>query len=417
MNENNPYIIFILSNIYESKNGVSTKYINFLNNISEEYNIKLFLPFKEKKYEKYIINKNKIKIIKCKGLKIPFYKDILIPIINKNDLKNEIINGNEIIVFNGEFIWIYKILLNLKNEFNNIKIFPTMHTDYIYYAKNIYLNYNFVFLLRNLDIYLENKLMNGIIVTGEKMKEKYSAHTNNVFNANEVNLDVFKNPKFDLYNNNFYNFIYCGRISKEKNLQEILDCCYILFNNNINFILNIIGDGPFLKEFINLIENKYFDIKSIITFHGSKEQYEINHIYQNLDNRIFIFTSLSETFGKTPMEAIATGIPILIKKSEASEYLYINKKNALIFDSPVDFLEKFIFFKNLQYIDKKIFIQNSINNILKYEQKNIFYNMINFIMQENIVEKKKENNLGFFDKFTIYGISKFMNCTGNIFGE
>jgi hypothetical protein len=66
-----------------------------------------------------------------------------------------------------------------------------------------------------------------------------------------------------------------------------------------------------------------------------------------MENRIFLFTSISETFGKTPMEAGATGIPIFIKKCDNSDMLYINKRNAMIFDNKNDFFELFVYFTEM----------------------------------------------------------------------
>ena len=50
-----------------------------------------------------------------------------------------------------------------------------------------------------LDYYLDKKYFEGIIVTGEKLREKYNNITNNVFNANEIDLSIFKNYKIDNY--------------------------------------------------------------------------------------------------------------------------------------------------------------------------------------------------------------------------
>lgn len=411
---NNIKIIFILPNIYECINGVSTKYINFIDFVSINFSVVLFIPYKINNCEKHITNKN-IKIIKTRGLTIPFYKDIIIPVIDENKLKKEIINGDEIIIFNGEFMWIYNTLNNLKKTYNNLKIYPTMHTDYEFYGNKVYSKYNFTYLLKHLENYLEKKIMSGIIVTGENMRNKYLNYTDRVFNANEVNLDIFKNVKYDLYNINQFNFIYCGRISKEKNIEEILDCLIKLYEININFNLNMIGDGPYLENFKSIIQIKYIKIKSNIIFHGNKKQDEINNLYQTLDNRIFIFTSESETFGKTPMEAGATGVPIFIKKSDITDILYTDQKNAFIFENELSFLEKFKYFIKLDYLEKKIFINASIDNILKYDQSSIFKNMLDFVLEINI--NKNKERVGIFDIFTLYGISKFINCTGNIIGE
>jgi hypothetical protein len=155
-------IIFILYNIYESISGVSTKYIKFIKYLSQKYNVVLFTTFQNKNTYDKIMNEHNntsLNIIKIKGLSIPFYKEIKIPIVNKKHLKDEIINGNEIIIFNGEFIWLYELLFELKNEHKNIKLYPNMHTDYFFYCENVYTKYNFNFIstLNYLDDYLEKK--------------------------------------------------------------------------------------------------------------------------------------------------------------------------------------------------------------------------------------------------------------------
>jgi glycosyltransferase involved in cell wall biosynthesis len=411
-------IIFILPNIYECVNGVSNKYIKFIKylSLSNRFEITVFTTFK--KFENYVkLDKvDNLNIIKLRGLIVPFYKDIKIPIIDKLLLNQEIKDGNEIIIFNGEFFWIYESLKKIKKNFKNIKIYPTMHTDYLYYATNIYSNFNFNLpsCLNHLDHYLQRKIFSGIVVTGEKTKQKYSEYTENIFNANEVNLDLFNNIKIDKYDDNFYNIIYCGRISKEKNIEEILECCGEL-NGKYNFNLHIIGDGPFFENLKNIIDIEYKNIKSKIIFYGEMKDVNINNFYNSLDNRVFLFTSLSETFGKSSLEAGASGIPIFIKKSEVTDYIYINKKNAFIFNDKKDFAELFKFFIDMDEIDKNVFINETINNIKKYDQNKIFDDWINFLLDGK--NDKNIMKLNYVDIFTFHGITKFINCSGNILSD
>lgn len=411
-------LIFILPNIYECINGVSTKYIKFIDYLLKTEHITLFTTFKNKDKYDELSKKTNLNLIKTKGLTIPFYKEIKVPIVSESTLKAEIKNGNEIIIFNGEFIWLYEILNKLKIKHKNLKLYPTMHTDYVFYGEYVYskfkfYNFSFTSVLNYLDNYLEKKIFNGIIVTGEKMKEKYSVFSDSVFNANEVNLDIFNSAKVDNYETNFYNFIYCGRISKEKNIEEVLDCCLAL-NDKYNYVLNIIGDGPYLQNLQDIIHLQYNKIKSKIIFHGNKNQSEINALYQSLENRFFIFTSISETFGKTPMEAGATGIPIFIKKCEISDVLYINKKNAFIFDNKNDFVDLFDNFLKLDKFEKEIFISNSVNNIKKYDQNIIFADYYDFLLNGKLLKK---NNINFFDIFTFHSLSKLINCSGTIMAD
>jgi glycosyltransferase involved in cell wall biosynthesis len=438
-------ILFILHNIYESINGVSNKYIKFINHLTNlSHDITLITTFKNKELMNEIKNTNKnLNIIKVNGLNIPFYQEIKIPTLGFNKLNELIENGNEIIIFNGEFIWLYDTLKKLKNKYKNLKLYPTMHTDYEYYMNNTYTKYNLFSILNNLDHSLEIKLFNGIIVTGKKMVLKYSAFTQSVFNANEVDLNVFNNIKNESYNiesNNIFNVIYCGRISKEKNIDDFLECSYELYKrftinlsesneykelftgvntkgnaNKIEFIFNIIGNGPYLDNVKNIIDIEYKDIKDKFIFYGNLSGNEINSLYQKLNNRIFLFTSNSETFGKTPVEAIATGIPLFIKYSDVCDDIYINKKNAFIFNDKNELIDHFLYFIKMNQLEKQIFITNSINNIKKYDQTIIFNDWIEFLINGKV--NKDKSKINFFDMITLFGISKFVNCSGMIIGD
>ena len=447
-------IIFILSNIFENINGVSTKYIKFIeylsniNYLGSKIDIVLFVPgnYNEDEYQK-----ENVKMIKTTGIKIPFYKDIKLPIVSTSSLLSEIKTGKEIIIFNGEFFWLYEKLKKIQKKFNRVKIFPNMHTDYDFYLNNIYTRFSFGLkpLKKHLDYYLDKKYFEGIIVTGEKLREKYNNITNNVFNANEIDLSIFKNYKIDNYkinslelnllkdndledndnledNNNLeddnnlednikteniINFIYCGRISKEKNIIEICDC---LNEVDFDYVLNIIGDGPYINELKNIIIEKYNNSVDKIYFHGELKQNEIYNLYHKLDNRIFIFTSLSETFGKTPMEAGMCGVPIFIKKSDITQILYTHEENAYVFDNKYDF--KILLYKFLKTgkDEKKSLIENSVKNIKKYDQNIIFNNLLKFLIQS---DSKLKILLNFFDIFAFHSMSKMVNCSSMFLGE
>lgn len=439
-------IIFILSNIFENINGVSTKYIKFIeylsniNYLGSKIDIILFIPGNENEDQK-----ENVKIIKTTGIKIPFYKDIKVPIVSTSSLLSEIKTGKEIIIFNGEFFWLYEKLKKIQKKFNRVKIFPNMHTDYDFYLNNIYTRFSFGLkpLKKHLDYYLDKKYFEGIIVTGEKLREKYNNITNNVFNANEIDLSIFKNYKIDNYKinsleldllkdnddklekneddndnleddiqtENIINFIYCGRVSKEKNIIEICEC---LNEVDFDYVLNIIGDGPYINELKNIIIEKYNNSVDKIYFHGELKQREIYNLYHKLDNRIFIFTSLSETFGKTPMEAGMCGVPIFIKKSDITSILYTHEENAYIFDNKYDF--KILLYKFLKSgkDEKKSLIENSVKNIKKYDQNIIFNNLLKFLIQS---DSKLKILLNFFDIFAFHSMSKMVNCSSMFLGE
>jgi glycosyltransferase involved in cell wall biosynthesis len=434
-----PKIIFILPNIYECINGVSIKYKKFIQYlINAQYELTLIIPFiNDDKFNDVLNNFKKysnITLIKANGFNVPFYKEIKIPILHKKLIEDNLKNKNEIIIFNGEFIWLYTLLKKLKKKYKNIKLYPNMHTDYIHYANNYYNNLFFsnISIFKNLNItsvfnytnlYLQEKIFSGIIVTGEQMKQKYVDFTESIFNANEIDLSIFHSHKIDLYKSesykSTYNIFFCGRISEEKNIENILECVLLLYENieiskNIDFNLHIIGSGPHLEYIKSLIETTYHKIKDNIVLYGELEHEDIYKLYHNYDNRIFLFTSLSETFGKTPMEACSTGIPIFIRRSELSESLYIHRKNAFLFDTPIDFLENFKYFINLNSLEKNNIIINSIHNVKKYEQIKIFDDWIYFLINGHL---NRTAIINFVDMFTFHGLTKIINCSGMMLSD
>ena len=87
--------------------------------------------------------------------------------------------------------------------------------------------------------------------------------------------------------------VYVGRVSVEKNIEDFLKI-------NINGSKIIIGDGPDLRK----LKHKY---KNVI-FLGEKFGKELANIVASSD--VFVFPSLTDTFGIVLIEALACGIPV-----------------------------------------------------------------------------------------------------------
>lgn len=389
-------IIFILYNIFEVKSGVSNKYIKFIDCLSKN-NINYLLitslnNFSSLKYSNKIIN--------LKGLNIPLYSDIKIPNIDYDELE-VFVNDNDIIIFHGEFYWIYDTLNKIKQKYNNIKLIPNWHTNYDYYANIYFKNNSILKKIKNILFQnLKNNFFSGIITTGEISKNIFLQYTSNVFNANEICLDNFSNFKIDKYKkNNTINFIYTGRIALEKNLSLIIDILNNLENTKFeNYKMHFIGSGPYLKKL-----KKYISINDKIIFYGDTEYSQIIDIYNNLDNRIFIQSSVSETFGKSTMEACYSGIPVFVLKCEIHDLLY-DDNNSFIFENVTDFKNQLTLFFKLNKTQKELIINNGYNNAKKYDQKIIFNNLKDFILNIN------ENSNNFYNEFFINNVFNGIKC-------
>jgi glycosyltransferase involved in cell wall biosynthesis len=407
-------IIFILPNIFETISGVSNKYKKFIEYLSSFNNlsIKIILTRSKDNKNSFPIHKN-VKYFLTKGIRIPYYKEIKVPILNKSFIEEHIISKNEIIIFHGEFIWLYEPLLKLKKKYPEILLIPNWHTDYEYYLNNVYKIFKFSSsFIHHLHFHLQNNDFSGIIVTGKKMEKKYLHYTSNIINVNELDVSIFNSFKFNNYHPSIFHFIYTGRISKEKNIDFLLNLLPYIEQNTQNFKFHFIGDGPFLEELKQLIKKKYNS--SQVIFYGSLQPSEIRDIYLKLENRIFIFPSTSETFGKSPLEAAACGIPLFIMKSDVSDDIYIHRKNAFIFKNEREFIQEFIYFQNLDKSKKEEFIHNTIDNAFLYDQQKIFKDWYDFLLNLNQNKKLKLNIL---NHVSFKSFNELIQCSNNIFGE
>ncbi|MBV6633373.1 MAG: glycosyltransferase family 1 protein [Alphaproteobacteria bacterium] len=86
---------------------------------------------------------------------------------------------------------------------------------------------------------------------------------------------------------------YVGRVAVEKNIEAFLDA-------EFEGSKLVVGDGPALED----LKRRYPDI----TFVGAKHGEELARYYSMGD--VFVFPSLTDTFGLVMLEALACGVPV-----------------------------------------------------------------------------------------------------------
>jgi glycosyltransferase involved in cell wall biosynthesis len=88
-------------------------------------------------------------------------------------------------------------------------------------------------------------------------------------------------------------FLFVGRVAVEKNLPAFLDL-------DLPGSKLIVGDGPLLDRF----RRRY----PAVHFTGTREGEELARVYASAD--VFVFPSLTDTFGLVLLEALASGVPV-----------------------------------------------------------------------------------------------------------
>jgi 1,2-diacylglycerol 3-alpha-glucosyltransferase len=121
--------------------------------------------------------------------------------------------------------------------------------------------------------------------------------------------------------------LYIGRMSKEKNIEELLTYLreYLLSQSNVKLLL--VGDGPDKRRLVDLA--KETGIHNHTIFAGEVPWDNIGAYYQL--GELFVSASQSETQGITYMEALASGLPVVARADRCLEGVIQNKVNGFVF--------------------------------------------------------------------------------------
>jgi glycosyltransferase involved in cell wall biosynthesis len=111
------------------------------------------------------------------------------------------------------------------------------------------------------------------------------------------------------------NFLFVGRISKEKNLELLADSFTDVINAGFMARLVLVGDGPYRDE----LEKKLHRFPVLFT--GYRHGEDLAEVYASSD--VFVFPSTTDTFGNVVLEAQASGIPVIVSDEGGPKELMV----------------------------------------------------------------------------------------------
>lgn len=129
--------------------------------------------------------------------------------------------------------------------------------------------------------------------------------------------------------------IFLGRISVEKNLDELVECFAEYRKTHDNVYLLTVGDGPYKDNLIKKVEKTGVSDRVIV--YGGVPHTEISKYYNAAD--VFASASVSETQGLTFYEAMFCNLPVLAKDRECLAEAIVEGENGAFFDSVENFGE------------------------------------------------------------------------------
>ena len=162
-------------------------------------------------------------------------------------------------------------------------------------------------------VFLNDEIKNSIIKKHKSIKKKSYAILNPIKVSRELILKENSN-----------NLVFVGRFSKQKNLSLMIDSLNLLKEQNLNFRLDMYGDGPEKENIIKQVND--LNLNDFIFIHPST-----NNVKEAFENKDLLL--LSSSFEGTPLvisEANALSVPVFSTNFGLTTQSVITLKNGRI---------------------------------------------------------------------------------------
>jgi glycosyltransferase involved in cell wall biosynthesis len=120
--------------------------------------------------------------------------------------------------------------------------------------------------------------------------------------------------------------LFTGRMSKDKNLDLLLEAYRRLSARRDNVNLLLVGDGPYIGTIRKAMHG--YD-RVVLT--GKLEQAVLPEVYAGSD--MFIFPSIADTFGMSVLEAQACGLPSIVSEAGGPKEIIIPGETGFVASS------------------------------------------------------------------------------------
>lgn len=126
--------------------------------------------------------------------------------------------------------------------------------------------------------------------------------------------------------------LHVGRLAAEKNLQTLVESYRSIRSKQPGAKLVLVGDGPEMKALRSQVPDAFFT--------GTRRGTDLAVHYASAD--LFLFPSLTETFGNVTLEALASGLPIVaFDYAAASRYVRQDSNGRLArYGDDADFIQQ-----------------------------------------------------------------------------
>ncbi len=288
-------------------------------------------------------------VVRKRSISFLLYRDRRVSVFSTKNALKEIEKLNLDIVHSQTEFMLGHLAKKCAEEFNipHIHTYHTVYEDYTHCLKFPGCNSELVKkIVRQASRILCNKA-DTIIVPTIKVKElliSYGVAKNIFVQPTGVNYEKFSSPHIEKveklkkqYNIKSENkvLVFAGRMSKEKNVIELIKYLPAIIEKQPDTKLVIVGDGPERAHLEK--ESHKLGLEKNIVFTGIVPWSEIENYYALGD--IFVCSSTSETQGLTYIEALASGKPLLVRYDECLKNVLVQNQNGIGYNNQKEFTD------------------------------------------------------------------------------
>ncbi|MBR0420169.1 MAG: glycosyltransferase [Erysipelotrichaceae bacterium] len=150
------------------------------------------------------------------------------------------------------------------------------------------------------------------------------------------------------------------RLSKEKNISELIEYLPDLLKEIPEAVLLIVGEGPDRKRLEKRVEQ--LQLQDHVVFSGYIAADDVWAYYDLAD--VFVSASVFEVHSMSYLEALALGKPLLCRKDEALDGVLEDHENGFIYQNKQEFVQ----YAKILFNDEEVRKQMGLNSLEKAKQ-------------------------------------------------
>lgn len=183
---------------------------------------------------------------------------------------------------------------------------------------------------------------------------------------NGVDLEHFRSVSTKLHSP--IKLLSVSRLSRPKNIPLLIKLFKLVIeNSHSNIELHIVGGGEEKKRIMGLIKNEKLEKK--VSLHGALLGKDLYDMYSYSD--IFILTSKCESFGLVLIEAMASGLPVIVSDINSIKNIVKNNITGLLAKPTAEDFAQMVERVISNYQLRKKIIENGLKEAKKYDWNKI----------------------------------------------